>query len=127
MNIQAPPPRRIIPAPPKMPVEKTFRLWTQEELDRAKLMFDLGASVRQVDVALGRNRTGTAAQRVYPQNKGNKRGKTYRTPPRLWDVFDGMDEDIAKWVLAQVPDGATAVDIVRSIVVDAYHEDRAHG
>jgi biotin operon repressor len=35
----------------------------------------------------------------------------------------GMDEAVATWLLNAVPQGASVADVIRSILVDAFHEE----
>lgn len=41
----------------------------------------------------------------------------------LKDFFAKLDGHVAEWLVSNTPEGATVVDTVRMIVVDAYFED----
>lgn len=41
--------------------------------------------------------------------------------------LEALPSDIQGWLLEQTPEGATVADVVRAIVVDAYHESLENG
>ncbi len=41
----------------------------------------------------------------------------------LSDIFHNMDREVAQWLAAQVPEGSSVVDVLRSLVVDAHAEE----
>ena len=51
--------------------------------------------------------------------KGRRRGKRIVNNRRI-----ALPHDMAKWLLAQVPPGCDAVDVIIAIITDAYNEEK---
>ena len=47
----------------------------------------------------------------------------FRVSPGAGSIINQLPPDVAKWLRKQVPKGSTEVDLIRAIIIDAYHED----
>ncbi len=102
---------------------RKLRKFTHQQIERVRVMFTLGASNAQSDGAFGWT-GGTANQIANRHNlRPDHRAGEYRHPARIWDVFDGMPDEVVAWFMAQVDGVAPAADVLRGFVVDAYHDE----
>ena len=50
-----------------------------------------------------------------------------RKTRRFDRILETLPIEIQSWVMEQIPQGATASDVVRAIIIDAFHESQEHG
>lgn len=61
--------------------------------------------------------------RIKPAAPGRKRGpEALNSLPAL---VKSLPPEVRRWVVAQVPEGATLADLLRAFIVDAYHDEVA--
>ena len=57
--------------------------------------------------------------------------KVGKLPPhseqKIETIIKTLPRDIQEWFSEQIPQGATASDVVRAIVIDAFYESQEHG
>ena len=90
--------------------------------DVAKLVMQ-GLSRKDIEKKLG-----LTAKAVQAHIERMRRDPRYHmvAPPSVRDrglAIYGLPKEIAQWLLSQVPEGSSPRDVIRSIIVDAYHEE----
>ena len=46
-----------------------------------------------------------------------------RTGGGILQLVDGLPLNVQDWLISQAPEGTTVQEIIRAIIVDAYHEE----
>ena len=68
-----------------------------------------------------RRRPGTDMQKKRPA-----RAAAYKFTARFGridELFAGLTEEQADWLVSQIPPGCLLIDVIRAIIIDAYEED----
>ena len=50
-----------------------------------------------------------------------------RRTRKIETILETLPMEIQSWIMEQIPPGATASDVVRAIVIDAFYESQEHG
>lgn len=98
---------------------------------RREIAARLGVSVKAVDAA----RTRAAKHGVeirFLKTRGKRhawevlcdRGELRIGRENIATLVRSLPEEIANWIAGQVPEGGTMTDVIRGIIVDAYHEEK---
>ena len=110
--------------------EKTKRILALADgtMTAAEIAAALGVTQNSVRGAVRNNRgyggshslkpvyTGAAAYTRYD-------GGDFKCGGGMIEMFSGLAPDVQDWLVDQIPDGGTLVEVLRAIVVDAFAEE----
>jgi hypothetical protein len=82
----------------------------------------------EVAVKLGYTKNGLCATVHQARLQGQRplfRGGNRRREPSgiVTDLIGGLHPKVQEWFASQIPEGASELDLVRALILDAYHDE----